>query len=425
MNQDNKEFELSGTLGSLNDTALDNLVNNTETENIVENNTIVEDNEIEMLDVAEPVSVNIDTQSNNDTLDNNSINMDLNANNEYIQPVVSQSTLDPIPTTFDVGDIGSIPPMDPLNNKENKPTKKKKGLFVFLVIILILLVGGFVYYYLHISKGALSTAVTTRDLTLQLDDNLSTDINDYATFKGTDSNNCILDTKNVNINKVGTYEYTITCGTKTYSGKITLQDTKAPEVTLKSIVKKVNDVVAPEEFVSECNETSECTYSFNNVDAVNNAMMTSGSYDIEILVTDANNNSNVVKAKLIVIDTDIKVYLNCVSNDQAIDNFDGTLANINKIGISPESQYVGIYFKTKEFTAKTEEEYNRLKNEYKNDGKISITEDSIKPVFDDENLKIIYEETISGEAEFGTNYAEIKTYFENNNEYKCNILNVN
>ena len=315
--------------------------------------------------------------------------------------------------------------MDPLNNKENKPTKKKKGLFIFLVIILILLVGGFVYYYLHISKGTLSTSVTTKNLTLQIDDNLSTDINDYATFKGTNSNNCILDTKNVNVNKVGTYEYTITCGTKSYSGKITLQDTKAPEVALKTIVKKVNDVVAPEEFIDKCDEANECTYSFNNMDEVNNAMMTAGTYELQILVTDANNNSNVVKAKLIVIDSDIKVYLNCVSNDQTLDGFDGTLSYISKIGISPESQYVGIYFKTKQFIAKTEEEYIRLKNEYNNTGKLSISEDNIKPIFDDENLKITYEETLSGDAEFGTNYAEIKSYFESNNEYKCNILNVN
>ena len=47
------------------------------------------------------------------------------------------------------------------------------------------------------------------------------------------------------------------------------------------------------------------------------------------------------------------------------------------------------------------------------------------PTFDDENLTITIEETLSGESSFGSDYSSIKSYYETTKNYKCNILNVN
>ena len=427
MNQDNKEFELSGTLGSLNDAALNNLANNNPNETTANNiDQTPINNEIEMLDVPTPVvetqiEQNVEqtpvTQQNViDTPMTGSLN---------IEPVMpTEADLNPIPTNFDIGDIGSVPPVDPTGRGEKK-SKKKNGLFIFLVIVFILAIGALVFYYLHVSRGSISNAVKTKDLNFELGAELPTDINEYATFKSISGSNCILNTSSVDTNKAGTYEYTITCGSKTYKGNLTLKDSTAPVIKSKTIVKKVNDTITPEEFVSECNDSSECTYEFDNAEVVANNLKQAGTYEFNIIAKDETGNSNTVPVKLIVIDSDIKVYLNCQLTDQTIEGFNGSVSYVDKIGISPESKYVGLYFRIKEFIVSTEDEYNKIKTNYNENGSLDINNGEGTPIFDDTNLTISIEETLSGEAEFGSDYSSIKTHYETTKNYKCNIINVN
>jgi len=436
MNQDNKEFELSGTLGSLNDAALNNLANQTNElpeNNTDQNNNLTEETvptvneEIEMLDLSEPIAdVSVESVEAPRVASDANVSNELNSlDKDVLQPVSAQTNLDPVSPIFDIGDIGSVPPIDPTGKGEKKPSKKNKGLFIFLVIIFILAIGALVFYYLRISKGSIDNAVETKPLNAELGEELSTNIEDYANFKSISSSNCVLDTSSIDIEKAGTYEYIITCGSKEYKGKITLKDTKSPEVEVKTIVKKVNDTITPEEFISSCKESTECTYTFENAETVSNYITQAGTYDLNIIIKDKNENSNTVPAKLIVIDSDIQVYLNCVLSEQEIEGFAGNVSYIDKIGISPDTQYVGIYFKIKEFRASTEEEYNNIKNSYQNDGVISINNGEGKPIFDDTNLTITFEEILSGEAEFGNNYSAIKAHYETTKNYKCNIVNVN
>ena len=109
-------------MGSLNDAALDNLTNQNTDVNTASN---LEQNEIEMLDVPEPPvvpGVNTDFQSSQTveseqgTVSNDEFNT---FNNAAMSAIPSQPTLDPIPTNFDIGNIGSVPPVDP-NEKGNK-----------------------------------------------------------------------------------------------------------------------------------------------------------------------------------------------------------------------------------------------------------------------------------------------------------------
>lgn len=438
MNQDNKEFELSGTLGSLSNAALDNLANQNSNEtdinvneNIIEepkleSETIIEPiGEIEMLDLDfNPVNNNegtLETTATTEPPINSASNTpDLEINNM----VTPNQNLDPIPTNFDIGDIGSIPPVDPTNKN-----KKKKGgsklWFVILIIVFIIAVGALIFYYLRVSKGTLANAVVTKEVKYEMGQELSSNINDYATFKSISGNNCVLNTNNVDVTKAGTYEYSITCGSKVYKGNVIVSDNSAPVVETKTIVKKVNDTLEPKEFISDCNETSECTYSFENTDEVTTNLQTAGVYEFNINVSDSNNNKTTTKVKLIVIDSDIKVYLNCVLSDQTEEGFAGNVTYTDKIGIGYELQYVGVYFKVKDYQASNEEEYNRIKTEYVNNNVLNINNGSGKPIFDDENLTIKIEEILNGPADFGESYAKIKNDYEVNKKYKCNIINVN
>ncbi|MBQ6687242.1 MAG: hypothetical protein IJN03_01820 [Bacilli bacterium] len=436
MNQDNKEFELSGTLGSLSNAALDNLAiqNSNETEEIVSENINVNGEmqlepssgletagEIEMLDL------DFTPVDNGEPITEANLNQESTVNNtpelELTNGVTPSQNLDPIPTNFDIGDIGSIPPIDPTNNKKKKGGNKLW--FVILIIIFIITVGALIFYYLRVSKGTLANAVVTKEIKYEMGEELSSNINDYATFKSISSNNCVLNTNNVDVTNAGTYEYSITCGSKVYKGNVIVSDNSAPVVETKTIVKKINDTIEPKEFISNCNEASECSYAFENADEVTTNLQTAGVYELNINVSDSNNNTTTTKVKLIVIDSDIKVYLNCALSDQNEEGFAGTITYTDKIGIGYELQYVGIYFKTKEYQASNEEEYNRIKNEYQNNNILNINNGVGKPVFDDENLTITIEEILSGPADFGDSFAKIKNDYETNKKYKCNIVNVN
>ena len=436
MDQGNKEFELSGTLGSLNDAALNNLANSATNDTVTNNGQNLENqvvsqttnNDIELLDV--PVSkVDVVDEGNTSSAEANNFvitdKVDSISDSSLESSISLQPNMNPVSTNFDIGDIGSVPPMDPTGKTEKKSKKKKNILFAIIVVILIFAVGALVFYYLHISKGSIGNAVVTKDLSLEIGEDLPSDINEYATFKSISSSNCILDTNNVDTTKAGKYEYSITCGNRSYKGNIALTDSKAPEVKTKTIVKKVDEEITAEEFVSECNESTNCTYTFENSEQVLNNIKQAGSYEFNIIVKDANENSATVPVKMIVIDSDIKVYLNCVLSDQTEEGFNGVVSYVDKIGISPESQYVGIYFKITEYMASSEDEYNKIKTNYETNKVWDINNGEGTPVFDDTNLTISIEQPYSGESDFGTDYSSIKTHYETTKNYRCNLLNVN
>ena len=432
MNQDNNNsFELSGTLGSLNDAALNNLANQNTPETPANNENILATEEpvpteIEMLDVSTPntVATNVEPVVEAQSLNNDNFNaVDIGSDLTENTIGIPQPDFNPIPSNFDIGDIGSVPPVDP-NGKGVKKSKKKTVLFIMVLIIIILAVGALIYYYLKVSKGSLANAVETKEITLELGEELPTDANQYATFKSVSSSNCILDTKGIDIKKAGTYEYEITCGSNTYKGNVILKDTKAPNVKTKTIVKKIDETISAEEFISECNEASKCIYSFENADLATGYVKTAGTYDLNIIINDASNNSTTVPVKLIVIDSSIKVYLNCVLSDQQLEGFNGVVSYNDKIGISADSKYVGLYFKNKQYIVSTEEEYNSIKTNYTTNGVLDLNDGQGTPTFDDATLTITVEEILSGDSEFGTNYTSIKSHYEAQN-YRCNIINVN
>ena len=68
--------------------------------------------------------------------------------------------------------------------------------------------------------------IATKKVYKVKDEQLSTNINDYATISGTDIKNCTLDTEDVDITQAGTYNYKITCDSVEGTGELVILEYK-------------------------------------------------------------------------------------------------------------------------------------------------------------------------------------------------------
>ncbi|MBR3720958.1 MAG: hypothetical protein IKN09_04390, partial [Clostridia bacterium] len=153
----------------------------------------------------------------------------------------------------DFDQIGTTPELDP---KAKGSKKKNKGALLILLILLIAALGGGSYYLINIKGIFNKDNVTVKEVVAEKNEALSTNIDDYATFKDTSSSNCVLDTSKVDISAVGTYDFTVTCGEKSYTGKVTVKDTKGPEIAVKTNIVTAGSSITPEMLVKNSNETA-------------------------------------------------------------------------------------------------------------------------------------------------------------------------
>ena len=204
-------------------------------------------------------------------------------------------------------DIGTVPPIpnNPVPNVEEPKKPKKKGgnklLFVIVVLLAITAVGVGVYIFLSISSG--KNAVVVKQVNIELGSSVSTNINDYATFKNIDVNTCSLDTTKItDTSTLGSeYPFNIKCGEYVYTGKAKIVDTTVPEVTMKEeLTVALNSTVKPEDFIENCNDASDCTYEFKEEAKVTEYLKTAASYKIDIIIKDAAGNEVIKTATLTV-----------------------------------------------------------------------------------------------------------------------------
>lgn len=206
-------------------------------------------------------------------------------------------------TNFD--EIGTTPDLDP---KAKMPGNKKGGkLLVFLLIIILIgALGAGSYYFINIKHIFDKSSVQLKDLVVEQGVPLSENINDYATFSNTSSSNCIQDLSKVDINVAGSYTYTIKCGDKEYSGKITVKDTTPPKAKVKANVIQLDEIdnVTAESFVDSC-YGEECSAALSQELNITNK----GVFPIKLDITDSNGNSSSVYAPLVVVEGNIHVGL--------------------------------------------------------------------------------------------------------------------
>lgn len=283
--------------------------------------------------------------------------------------------------------IGIVPPGLHAEKEKNRKFNIKQYGFIALIFVIILLIGGGIYFYLSKTRNVAENSVLTKNIEVNIGDKLSLNLNHYADFKNIKATNCILNTKEVNVNKLGTYTYIIKCGINEYKGNISVVDKKAPEVKTKLLFKSPNENLDVSEFILECNDSSECSYELLNFDELKDNMKTNGIYSAEIEVKDKQNNKANVKGNLIVTDNVPDSVLDCSYKELDLKEIKGKYIS-NEIITLIDSYADSIIIKNK-YIIKNKEDYNNLKKQVNENNELTIENVTGNPTFIDSELTII------------------------------------
>jgi hypothetical protein len=183
--------------------------------------------------------------------------------------------------------------------EETKPIK-----VIITVLIFLALVAGSIYYYIDYRR---ENVVKLKDITLELGEPLSTNINDYISCYNPEEYELDLSSikvdENGNVSSTGEYSYKIKKNGQTKKGKVYVKDTTAPVVEVEEITVGVNELFSPNEFISKCEDLSlPCQATYKNVkDEEANA--SAGTYNFDIVVSDNEGNSVVKSVSLVVSGT--------------------------------------------------------------------------------------------------------------------------
>ena len=320
-----------------------------------------------------------------------------------------------------IEDIGTIPPTNNVSATKNPKNKKpmNKVLFIIIIIVLIAAVAFGVYYFLSISNKA---KVTLKNVTIGVGEILSDNINDYATISGSEAGNCTLNTRNVDTSNIGEYEFSITCGEDTYTGKITVNDVTLPEIVVNAVYKTVNSTAIIDDFVVSCTDSSDCDVNFVDENVVNGYLATAGGpYSIEIKATDGAGNERAVTAPLYVTPYPIQFFRNCESGSTEVTGYQATrtITDFLPMGSNgTEPVYLGVSQRFYTYVFTSEEEYRDVVG----DKPLELNFDGITgyTVYNDESLTFQIQtalslETLNSEANgaFPTTYVGIAPYYTN------------
>ena len=345
-----------------------------------------------------------------------------------IPPVepVSYDIPEPINTTPVFNEVGTVPP---INNQptsippviEEEPKKKKKGnklIFVMIIVLCIAAVGVGVYILLNISNEP-SVVVTPREVTIEVGSEVSSNIDDYATFSGIASSSCSLDTSSItSTEEVGAiYNFNITCNGVTYTGTATVVDTTDPVVELRDVTVEVGGSVAEEDFIASCTDASGCSYEFSDSEALSGYLESANDYHVDIIVRDEYDNEVVVTANLHVTSEDVPdLYLSCTASSEEVRL--PIVANILE----------GTIIRTYTFTFDSESEYNTFKENNQDSDTVTYNNVTGTPSFSDEELTLTLTRRLTKtelDQEAGstlpTGYGELRNYYRNLG-YTCTFI---
>lgn len=286
--------------------------------------------------------------------------------------------------------FGSVP-TPPMGNMDNGNKKGKlkfsKTTIIIIVVLLIAIIGCAVYLILNNATPTQTKgSITAHDLDLDLGKPLSTNISDYAEIVGFNVSTCTLDTSSVNIKRMGSYDYTITCGTTTQKGTIMLRDKTAPTVTVRELMVTPGTNVALEDFIVTCDDYTKCSYELEDAnESLETLVQTVGNYNLNLIVSDDYDNKVTVQLSLIVSDSAPVRYMYCTPTSVQDDTLKATLDLAYNYGINMDDMLAKTE-KTYVYTFDNEEDYLETKNSYSEttgvNGVVGQT------VFDDENFTI-------------------------------------
>ena len=311
-------------------------------------------------------------------------------------------------------------------NPDKKPGDLlKKIIFTIVVIALMAGVAFGVYYYLSLGSNTPSKSkFSLQNRFIYVGDTLPTNVMEYGDFSTVDVSECSIDIDEVDVNKVGTYDYAIVCGKAKYTAKVIVSERISFEVEAKAVYKKVNDSIKPEDFI----DTKEDGYSFSFTDenTVKGYLESAGGpYAVNINVKKDDGNETVVNSLLYVTNQSVNMYLTCNSSKQSGDIYAYTITD--KIAFDSSRNNLGISLRSYNYVFETQAEYELIKSTI-TDGKIKIDEHEGFALIDNVNHKIKVYSLLTNEMlndEFGdtfsTSYNDINSYYRNTKKYSCSI----
>lgn len=278
--------------------------------------------------------------------------------------------------------------------KEQK--KLNKNTLIGLVMLLIVVVFG-IYYF---NKPKEEFRVISFDV--ELGDKLPPRISSYVESpdgKVTDEISYKLDTSNVIIDEIGTYQYSVFHNGQIKYGTINIVDTTEPKLEVKNLVINEGTNYEAQEFVANCVDLTGCNYSFEEA-GTEKKYTTPGTYAIYIVAKDAFDNRTIKQATLTIEAKGMVKYF--VKEDVFNFNEGYQLTTKYELHFTDFMSHSIIYsgLKTEIRTFQDKEAYKKYHDEYY--GVSGYT-------FDEENLTITFKEVANqvGKPENGITYSRM------------------
>lgn len=327
----------------------------------------------------------------------------------------------------DFDQIGTTPELDP----NVKPKRSNKGLIGLLLILVVAALGGGAYYLINVVGIFNSDNVTLNEMTAEKGETLSVNIDDYATFKNTSSSNCALDTSKVDVSKTGTYDFTITCGDKVYTGKVTVKDTKGPDVEFKTWIIVPGTTLGADALKDTANE--DATYAYASETETEN-YQTAGLKKVKVIATDSLSNSKTYVVPVIVTSYEYSFGI-VAKKDVTGENPDATIIEKNVIfyngsaGMVNDTSYTAYIIKFNNDTA-----YKTVKSNYDDSGSLTYETFTGTPLFYSSTNTLVLVKDINTDlikSEYNETYMNLRdnagyeTFQVNQNSSNKDLVNFN
>ena len=249
--------------------------------------------------------------------------------------------------------------------------KKSQNITSIIVLILICFLGGFAYYIYN--------RKTLKDfqplpVTVELGDKLPIRTKNYVkpgVGNTVDELKYVLNTKDVDIDEVGEYNFTVTFNNITKTGTIKIVDTTAPDLTVKRVVITEGTTYGPESFVDECIDLSGCNYSFED-SKTTEKYRTPGTYNVYIVATDPYENKTTKKTQLVIEAQGMVKKL--VKTEEYSENKGYSLKTTYDLHFSSFMDNAILYngYKIEEYQYRNDEKFNEAKTKYTGEANYTI-----------------------------------------------------
>lgn len=177
---------------------------------------------------------------------------------------------------------------------------------IIIVFIIGICVGGFIYY-----KN--KNTIRLKRIVVELGSDLSLNVNDYLMSGEKYSSDYKLYLDDVNVNKVGTYNYKIRYNKHVKNGKIIVEDTIKPEVNVSNISVGIDEEIKAIYLVTSCKDLAlPCSAVFEDENILTKIKIP-GVYETNIRVSDANGNS--VSKKVIITSKENESFNSIMTSD--------------------------------------------------------------------------------------------------------------